>query len=206
MGKVKDRYWEIGWVRAWEMSRVRALGEGRGVRSMRIIDSDSETERAILSDMYDFEEGDEGQPELYPLGNDVDYELEEEFSEDSVSEGADKGKGKNGTPQNGETRTSQTARISESAGAGTSQSAGVGPSEPMLAKGEGRKRLSRSPRKKSSAQNNREAEQPNAVTAGCSQLPTLPRRSPRKKSSTNHISEPLNDNQHMEDVILDAVI
>ncbi|KAB1222545.1 hypothetical protein CJ030_MR2G013454 [Morella rubra] len=135
MGKVKDWYWEIGWVRAWEMSNVR------------------------------------------------DWVRAWEMSK--------------GTPQNGETRTSQTARISEFAGAGTSQSAGVGPSAGTNArKRRGTQEIvqgssqpcilpRRSPRKKSSAQNNREAEQPNVVTAGCSQLPTLPRRSPRKKSSTN---------------------
>lgn len=56
--------------------------------------SDSETEHAKLSDMYDTDEGEERLPKLYSLRPDADYDLEEEDSEDSNSEGADNEKGK----------------------------------------------------------------------------------------------------------------
>ncbi|KAB1223604.1 hypothetical protein CJ030_MR2G024103 [Morella rubra] len=64
----------------------------------------------------------------------------------------------------------------------------------------------RSSRKKSSTQTNREVEQPNVVITESSQPCTLPRRSPRKKANTNPISEPLNDNHHVEDIIFYTVM
>ncbi|KAB1219895.1 hypothetical protein CJ030_MR3G009537 [Morella rubra] len=92
-----------------------------------------------------------------------------------------------GTPHDGENGTSQTAGTFGTAG--TSQPAGTttrkrrGTQANVMESAQPR----RSPRKKTSAQPNREVEQPNVVTMGSSKPPTLPHRSPRKKASTNPI-------------------